>query len=187
MSFATREEWLVAAVEAMRPLFHAGSAQIPAVKVSVGFPSRGAVSTRRKTLGQCWDASTAADGIAQIFVTPLEGDAVKALAILAHELVHAVCGSKAGHRGPFAKLARKIGLEGKLTETTAGAFLLARLNSVNEKLGPYPHAALTVASGRKKQTTRLRLYSCDCGIKVRVAKDDFDATCGLCSEPFKQS
>jgi len=34
--------------------------------------------------------------------------------------------------------------------------------------------------------SRLRLWICDCQkpVKVRVASDDFRATCGLCAQPF---
>jgi hypothetical protein len=35
--------------------------------------------------------------------------------------------------------------------------------------------------------SRLRLWHCDCGIKVRVASDAFDATCNRCGTVFKQT
>lgn len=35
--------------------------------------------------------------------------------------------------------------------------------------------------------SRLRLYKCDCGVKVRVASDSFDATCNKCDTVFQKS
>ena len=44
----------------------------------------------------------------------------KALEVLTHELVHVADKNESGHRGRFARIARRIGLEGKLTQTHAG-------------------------------------------------------------------
>jgi hypothetical protein len=35
--------------------------------------------------------------------------------------------------------------------------------------------------------SRLRLWTCECGIKVRVASDDFRATCGRCASAFTRT
>ena len=37
---------------------------------------------------------------------------------------------------------------------------------------------------KEKVGSRLRLYTCSCGIKVRVAKDDFKAVCLECNKEF---
>jgi len=70
-------------------------------------------------------------------------------------------------------LARAIGLAGKMTATTAGPELTARLNGLAGSLGAYPHAALTPARAEgspKPQSGRMRKVRCpDCGYLVRAA------------------
>jgi hypothetical protein len=71
---------------------------------------------------------------------------------------------------PFIKCARAVGLEGKMTETVAGAALVTRINELIEELGDYPHARLTSFSLPKKQTTRMIKITCpECQYLVRAA------------------
>jgi hypothetical protein len=73
--------------------------------------------------------------------------------------------------GTFGKLARGIGLEGKLTATHAGEALKARLNAIADALGEYPHAALRPTMNEKKQTTRLLKAQCsECGCVIRITR-----------------
>lgn len=182
MKHATREQWLEAAIGELQPVFaEVGKDALAArVRPSVGFP-KGA----RKAIGQCFDGTASADERPHVFISPVLVEPVTVLATLAHELVHAIEGCKAGHRGPFAKTAKAIGLEGKMTATVAGDALRAKLTAISETLGEYPHAALIPAE-KKKAGSRLRLWICACDepVKVRVASDDFDATCNRCETPF---
>ena len=41
MTNKLREEWLMEAVEQIRPIFERAGYQVPPVKVSIGFPSTG--------------------------------------------------------------------------------------------------------------------------------------------------
>jgi len=166
----TREEWLQQATDKMRAeLFAEQGYEVPTVRVSVGFPSTGAGG---KVIGQCHYAS--ADLIPQIFIHPTLDEATRALDVLAHELVHATLGGEAGHKGEFKKCAVSIGLEGKMTATTAGETLQAWLNELVEELGEYPHAKLD-GSGRKKQGTRLIKVECaECGYNLRTTKKWLD-------------
>lgn len=170
--YPTREEWLIGAVEALAPIFEAVGATIPAVRVSVGWP--GGRGNKNAVIGQCWAAAAATDGVAQVFVSPKVADGAHVLEILAHELVHAVDDCKSGHRGPFAKIAKGIGLEGKMTSTTAGEELRSKLGLVASVLGDYPHAALTSGAGAetpKKQGTRMLKVECpSSGYTVRMTR-----------------
>lgn len=159
--FKTREEWLVAAVEALRPLFAEADAELPPVRVSVGFA--GGSGRKNSTIGQCWSASSAEDGVAQVFISPVLGEADRVLDVLIHELVHAVDDCQSGHKGRFAKLAKAVGLEGKMTATAASEGLKAKLAPIVEKLGDYPHAVLLSGAGvetPKKQGTRMLKLEC---------------------------
>lgn len=153
-----REHWLQQAVAALRPIFATKDIVVPNVQVSCGFP-KGNV---RKVIGQCWPTSSAADGTAQVFVTPFLQDPIAVLEILCHELVHAADDCEHQHRGPFVKMIRALGLEGKPTATHAGEALRAQLNTVAEALGDYPHGALssTAGEGAKKQGTRMLKVVC---------------------------
>ena len=179
----TREEWLLAACENLRGVIRAAGAECPPVAVSMGFPKgyRG----RGRALGQCWDGCLASDGRPAIFISPTLAVPVRILDVLLHELVHAAVGSEHGHRGRFVTVARAVGLVGPPTATTAGADLKERLNAVAESLGPLPHAALTLADA-PAVGSRLRLYECQCPVKVRVAADRFDATCNVCGFDFER-
>lgn len=183
----TREAWLNEAVAELGELFKTeAGVSVPPVAVSCGFPSKSALSRKSKRVGECWDGSCAADNRPQIFVTPLYADRVEVLGVLVHEMVHAAVGCAVGHKGSFKKVAVKMGLEGKMTATTVGPALKECLNALADKLGDYPHSALVASTKDKKQTTRLRKYICQCGVIVRVAKDDFEATCNLCDGQFVQ-
>src|SRR3954470_1817834 len=101
----TRELWLERAVLALQPLFAEHDITLPAVRVSVGWPSRGGTGTTKRVIGQCWKGMVAADGVQQIFLSPVLDDVSKVLETLVHELIHAVDDCESGHRGAFAKMA----------------------------------------------------------------------------------
>ena len=39
---------------------------------------------------------------------------------------------------------------------------------------------------KKKVGSRLKLYICECGVRVRVAGDDFKGLCLICRTKFKK-
>ena len=177
-----REEWLLEMTNRVRPLLKQAGAVVPdTVHVSVGFPSKGGLSMRRRTVGQCWKAECSADKAAQVFISPLVGDGTEAAAILVHELIHAAH-PEAGHKGAFKRSAVAVGLEGKMTETTANAGLTARLNDIISQVGEYPHPKLSpLALKTKKQGTRLLKASCDgCGYTVRVTAKWLEIGAPIC-------
>jgi hypothetical protein len=139
--------------------------------ISVGFPSRGATSMSKRVIGQCWNGEACKDGTFHIFISPVLKTGLEAADTLVHELCHAVLPSGTGHKGPFAKLATTMGLEGKPTSTNAGKALTARLNALIKKVGTYPHSGLQVVGRTKVQTTRLLKVSCPtCDYTVRVTR-----------------
>lgn len=161
----TREVWLVRAVEALAPLFAEVEQTLPPVKVSVGWP--GGNGRKNSVIGQCWSPEVAADEVSHIFISPVLDDAVRVLDVLAHELVHAInyaAGDACGHKGAFGRIAKALGLEGKMTATVAGDDLKERLTAIAADLGAYPHGALTAgapgADGPKKQGTRMLKVTC---------------------------
>ena len=166
---ATREEWLINGARALlNAVFKPTGFTLTdkeQFRVSVGFPHR----ARQKTIGQCWGEANSADKHHEIFIHPKIDEPLRALDILTHELIHIRHG---GHKAStFGKVARAVGLEGKLTATVAGEELMRSLKAIVDKLGPFPHGALTTASVNKggKEKTYLKKVSCpECGYTIRV-------------------
>lgn len=165
MNLHTREEWLIRATELLSPFFsEAGYTLSDKIRLSVGFPSKSALSRKSKRIGECWYPSMASDGYHHVFISPLLGDAVDVLATLVHELLHVALPPAAGHKAPFKAGMKALGLEGKATATEAGEALKGRLNTMLDVLGPYPHGALHAKDlESKKQSTRLLKAQCPSG------------------------
>ncbi len=164
-----RETWLIDAAERLNAtVFLAALASAPEnVRYSCGWPGGGDRNTR---IGECWYEGSSADSTIEIFISPVISDAVQVLDILAHEMIHAIHPT-AGHKGPFRKLALAIGLTGKMTATTAGPELTAKLENIAAELGAYPHGSMSPGSGRKKQTTRMIKAECaECGYTLRLSR-----------------
>jgi hypothetical protein len=159
-------------MDALKDRFEAAGYAVPeTVRISVGFPKAG--SGGDKTIGQCWAAEASGDAHNEIFISPELGgknDSVRIMGVIAHELVHAVVGLKAGHRTPFKRCAEAVGLEGKMTATTeTREFAAWAINMITDRIGEYPAGAMTLMGSRKKQTTRLLKCICeDCGYTVRT-------------------
>jgi hypothetical protein len=166
LKFETREAWLIGALEGLAPFFQ-GEVDVPEIRVSVGFP--GGKANRNKTIGQCWAAEATNDGIVQVFVSPIIEGAVTVLEILAHEMIHGILGAGFGHRKEFGKLARMIGLEGKLTATHAGDELKAKLVALADDLGEFPHSGLNAQTlAGERQGTRMLKVVCPEGSDFKL-------------------
>jgi len=179
MAETNREQWLMDAIEIFRPWFKDVEKPLPEiVRVSVGWPK----GKRKATIGVCHSSNSAEDKVPQIFISPAIADSIQVLATLLHELIHAADDCQSGHGKEFGRVARGLGLTGKMTATVPGDDLSARLSDVLGKLGPFPHAVLTPAS--KPQTTRMLKAWCECGYTIRLTKKWADlglptCVCGL--------
>lgn len=189
--FETREQWLTAGIEALRELvFAPHTIEIPAYRVSVGWP--GGKGKKSNVVGQCWNTSQTEDGTAAIFLSPVVKDPVEALAIMVHEVIHAIDDCHSGHRGAFVKMFRLVGMTGKATQSAPGDELVEVLKGIANSLGKYPHSPIkkgqTSGAGEKKQSTRMLKIMCsdqDCGCTARMAKSWIEKglpTCACGSE-----
>lgn len=171
-----RESWLQAAVEKLRPMFRGHNLVVPEVAISVGWPSRGALSKKKQTIGQCWYGSMTADNKPQLFISPVLDEVCEpqfgVLPTVVHEIVHVVAGPDAKHGPRFVKVMKQLGLEGKPTSTHAGEDLLERLKQIAAELGAFPHSKIVPGiADPKKQTTRMKKCSCvDCGYVARTVR-----------------
>ena len=158
---SNREQWLQRCTDLLRPAFEEAGYTIPDnVRYTCGFPSKSALSRKRRRIGECWDETSSAGQTYEIFISPLLAGPMDVAATLAHELVHATVGLKAKHGKAFAKCARAIGLDGKMTATVPGVGFQHWFAKHAIALGNYPHKELRASSGAPKQSTRLLKVSC---------------------------
>lgn len=190
MTQLNREAWLSQASTIIentiiKPAIDALGIDLPPAKiaVSIGHPKN------KRAIGECWRREASDDSATnQIFITPHNNDSTRILDVLTHELIHAYLNNEDGHRGRFALIARKVGLDGKLTATTAGPQLTQQLLDIIDVLGDIPHHALNEAqSGRRKQSTRmLKIHCVACDFTFRASRTQVarlapDAVCPCCN------
>lgn len=180
--YKTREQWLVAAIEALtKRVFKPSKFEVPEVRVSVGWP--GGRGKKNGVIGQCFATSSTDDKVAQIFVSPVVSDALGALIVVAHELVHAVDDCKSAHKSGFIKIAKEIGFTPKWTVATEDVITDAfreKLEAIAEKLGTYPHAAIRPTERPQVQKTYMLKVVCvedeDYFVRMTQTKlDDYGA------------
>jgi SprT-like family len=161
-----RQQWLEAAVEALRMRFADVGYRIPEkVRVAIGWPKRAATCG---AVGECWAVEASSDQHAECFISPELTEGARILDVLAHELVHATVGSGVGHGRLFKRCALAIGLQGSMRSTTAGPEFVQWAAALMERIGPYPAGFLT---DTPKQGTRLGKCECPrCGYLVRVTR-----------------
>ena len=178
----TRDQWLEAAVKELnqKVFAPAGVETLDAAwNISCSWPGGGSA---RKRIGECWPSAYSSKDIREMFISPTLSDELEVLAVVAHEMIHAIDNCENGHKGPFRRMALAIGLTGKMTATVAGSDLLITLKKIFNTLGDYPHAAMNLAD-RKKQTTRMIKLECvDCGFIARASRSAIEKaglpTCG---------
>jgi predicted SprT family Zn-dependent metalloprotease len=184
--FNTREEWLEAAVEIFRPRFEATLCIFklpPKVRVSVGFPPKGAMSRNRKCLGVCTRRNATVDHIPQIYLNPVieeTGGERGYLSVLIHELIHA-CGIE-NHGKDFKLMGESLGLEGKMRSSYASQWLQEDFKYIAEQLGDFPHVpVIPVLQLSKPDKCRIHKCACpECGYTVRVSKKWIDVALPEC-------
>lgn len=165
----TREAWLTAAVEELRPLFAATAQPIASrIRVTCGFPSN---ARRSGAVGECWADTASADKTMEILISPTVAEPAEVLAILIHELAH-TCPGALNHGVAFQKVADAMGLVPDAVRaykaTSAGPMFDAMYSEILTALGAYPHAELALST-KKTQTTRMLKCWCPaCGYTVRT-------------------
>jgi hypothetical protein len=171
-TYSTREEWLTAGVEELRPMFEqAGRPVADKVRIACGFPLD---AKRSKAIGQCWSNANSADSTVEILISPELADPVAVFEVLVHELCHATPNGM-NHGKPFQFIAHHMLLmpnNGTIREpwksTKGTADFLPAYREIIDSLGDYPHAPLTYQT-KKTQTTRMLKASCPtCGYTVRL-------------------
>ncbi len=179
----TREAWLVSALWGFIDAhFTAAGYDVPSnIRVTCGWPAKHALARRTMRIGECWDVSMSDDKTFEISVSPALDEPLRVLDVLIHEVIHATVGLEHGHRAPFSKCAKRVGLLKPWTTTTASDDLKITLAGWLKILGTYPHAALGVRygvtpDGKVDKTIILLPKSSNPSQKTRMIKLE----CGEC-------
>ena len=185
VEYETREAWLIAAAEELATLLEDAGEEMVPIRVSVGWP--GGRGKKGNVVGQCWASTACADGVPQIFMSPVRGesDTQHVLGTLLHEMIHAIDDCQSGHRGRFIRVARAVGFLPKFTSSNNRTDeLSAQLDEIGERLGPFPHAAIDPmtpgSEEKKKQGTRMLKLEGPCGYVVRTTQKWIDEGLPTC-------
>lgn len=189
MSAQTREEWLATVAAAMWPWFkHVGFTKMPPMKFSCGFTSKGA---RSKRIGECHPMGASASKVHEIFIHPMLSDPIEVAQVVCHEAVHAYAGLQHKHGGEFKRVAKALGLAGKMTATYAGPEFIERVKPLLENVGPYPHGTLgsgsdakDPSSGPKQKTKMLKVVCSGCDYTLWTTRKWLDIAVPKCPAKF---
>jgi hypothetical protein len=183
--FPNREAWLEALIAALRPLFSKAEYPLPDhVRVACGWPKSGGGIRHAQAVGTTWGG--AADGILQVFISPVLVDVVGddgqgVGSVLTHELVHTQAGLEAKHGLAFKRVAAAVGLQAPWTATVASPALRKLLIELAEPLGPYPHSPLGEPT-HKQGTRMLKLVCAVCQYTVRTSQQWLDVGTPFCPD-----
>jgi DNA-binding Lrp family transcriptional regulator len=167
-----RESWMRRFVKACRPWFEEIGAPLPPqIRLTMSL-TRG-----KRMVAACYSRAASQDGTNEILVRLDQAEAIEVADHILHELVHAADDCQHGHRGPFKKIARKLGLEGPLKSTKLGPEARARCERIIATLGPFPHAALDVSAGKRSGPARQKNRHVKCWCDVDVEGESCGYTC----------
>lgn len=190
MTHTTREDWLAAALEEMRPMVQAlAHVSIPdRVRVACALPSN---YSRNGNTGETWASDLSADGHHEIVVSSTLSSPVAVFGALLHEAIHTA--TTPTHAKPWVSAAVALGLapvgpaSDQWARTAEGPTFADHWTDIIESLGAYPHGALAVGMNKPKQSTRmLKCYCPTCGWSFRTTPKHIAAgmpTC-VCGDTF---
>lgn len=168
-----REGWLTAFAEAIAPVIKQRTGHtVPMhkIRLSCSFPMGRSTPNKngKLTTGECVHGDTHKSGLHELMINPLKSEIIRddghgIAETVIHELIHASLNKGVGHKAPFARAAKLMGLEGKPTATNAGPELVKTIRTITDKIGPYPHKAIDGDWGRKQTTRLLKVQCTDCG------------------------
>ena len=142
----TREAWLDAAIDQLRPRFGDLTYPLPEkIHISVGF-SFGSVAENKIIGGTTLATFVSRDKINHVFISPALSDPAEVLGVLCHELVHVALDNADGHTGRFKEIATLLGLTGKMTHALPGDDLAWELFTMAAAIGDYPHGAVDLTA-----------------------------------------
>lgn len=192
--YLTREAWLQAAVEELRPKY--GKKLPEKIHTIISWP-KGASKAQGQFFSSNWTTQRGVYICLSPEIKEVTGK-IGLLSILMHELVHASLeteekGTK-GHGVPFKALATSLGLEGKMRSSHANETLVKELDQLAKKLGSFPHVPMVNVKEKKKPAgkTCVRYVSpvndkYSCWVSVKQAKEVGGPICPISKKPMLEA
>jgi hypothetical protein len=169
---ASREDYLNAAVEELRPVFTANGQDLPrAIRVSCALPSN---AKRSGAIGECWADTASADQHYEIFISPILDAPIKVTETLIAQLCRTARGALNVTTLSYGRVAEAMhilpagALSNPYKEVNHGQEFINAYQAIIDSLGIYPHAKVDVSS-HKSQGTRMllaRCPTCQCSIRM---------------------
>lgn len=157
----TREDYLNAGVEALRPIFAVHNAPLPAnIRVSTGTPS---TFKRTGILGETFPDTSSKDGYFNIFVSPTVDDPVCVFEVLVNQLCRCTSGALSYKSNAYVGIAILMGLTctSNWAHAKGDSTFAEKYVEIISELGEYPHGAVSMAT-TTTQTTRMLKAVCEC-------------------------
>ena len=158
-----REGWLTEVARQIEPYFR--QLKISPYRLTCGWPCKKAISKNRR-VGECHSSRVSAGGIHEIFISPVLEKPLEVAGTVCHEMAHVVAGIEAGHGKGFIKVCKYVGLVGKPTQALPGKVLGDAIAKIVDKVGIYPHQAITVAAKTVIRAPSQTKLVCPCGCSV---------------------
>ena len=180
-----REAWLTELAAKAQLLFSGFS--LPPYRVTCGWPSKNAMGSKARRVGECHSAKSSRGGVFELFISPTLDKPLEVAGVLCHELAHVAAGIEAAHGKFFVRVCRAVGLtKGKPTSVMPGALLNEKLDKILQPLGEYPHKAI-VPTGRIAKPSSTLSLECPCGCRVSMGKkwaNEVGYPVCACGKPF---
>jgi hypothetical protein len=168
---STREDWLQAAVEELRPIFDLISKPLPKrIRTSCGYPLH---YKRNKRIADSHASEDSADRTLEVFIAPSICDPSVVFTALLGQLCRATNGAWS-YGSSYATVAVEVGLEPDTSSpdiwrsAKGGTAFKTMYGDMIAGLGKYPHASLALSEKKTQSTRMLKAYCTECGYTVRL-------------------
>jgi len=171
------DTWLDSALQEVKDLFVEYGYKVPAVKVTLGFTSKG---LRSSTVGECWPRKASTSNVNHIFISPANTSSESIISTLIHECIHAIDNCEHGHGKEFKKIALDIGFKLPMRSTPAGEELQSRIEKIVGRIGEYRDSTIKATHQPRLRKPPARATCSKCGYSVSMLKQFLDQGPPLC-------
>jgi hypothetical protein len=168
---STREDWLQAAVEEVRPIFDLMGKPLPKrIRTSCGYPLH---YKRNQRIADSHASEDSADRSMEIFIAPSVSDPTVVFTALLGQLCRATNGAWS-YGSTYTAVAYEVGLVPDMSapdiwrSTKGGENFNDMYGDMIAGLGAYPHASLALNEKKTQSTRMLKAYCSECGYTVRL-------------------
>jgi len=171
------KDWLEDALVEVKGLFAEHGYDVPPVKVTLGFTSKG---LRSSTVGECWPRVASTSDINHIFISPANTSSEGIISTLIHECIHAIDNCEHGHGKEFKSIALRVGFKVPMRSTPAGEELKQRIAEIIGRIGEYRGSTIKASHQPRLQKPPARAKCQECGYTITMLKQFLNQGPPLC-------